>query len=98
MRTSIHINYWCIYSLEQDLISGLFKSILSQSRYSLELKNSPLLRGSEHPPDPSVLLTLATLAFPLIMFTTGIMYVFYLILFLAGFSDMHPGYNKTAWD
>ena len=81
-----------------------FKSILSQSRCSLEPKNflrglhplNPLLRGSEHPPEPPALLTLATIAFPLIMFTAGIISVFYLTLFPAGFPNIHPGHNKMA--
>ena len=49
------------------------------------------------PPGSPPLLTLSTLAFPLITFTPGIMPVFYLILFQAGFSDMQPGHN-TAWE
>ena len=97
MCTSIHINFWCIYSFEHYLILGAFKSILSQSRCSSEPKVFSLLRGSECPPDPLALLMLTTLAFLLIMFTPGIMYVFYLILFPADFSDIHPRYNKT-WD
>ena len=48
------------------------------------------------PPDDPVLLVLTVLAFPLIMITIGIMPVFYLILFLAGFCDIHPGHNKVA--
>ena len=31
------------------------------------------------------------------MFTPGIMSAFYLILFPAGFSEIHPGHNKT-WE
>ena len=61
------------------------KKLIKNSRTSF--KNFPLLRVSECPPDPPALLMLATLAFLLIMFTSGIMYVFYLILFPAGFSD-----------
>ena len=65
------------------LISTAFKSILSQSRCSLEPKNflrelhplNALLRVS----DPPALLTLTTLAFPLIMFAPGIISVFYLM-------------------
>ena len=49
MCTSININFWCVYSFQQSL------------------------------------LTLATLAFPLIMFQ-------------AGFYDIHPGYNKMEGD
>ena len=30
--------------------------------------------------------------------TPVIMSVFYLIFFPAGFSDIHPGHNKMAWD
>ena len=41
---------------------------------------------------------LATLAFLLIMFTPGIIPVFYLILFPAGFSDTHPGQKTTTQD
>ena len=48
------------------------------------------------PPDCPALLTLATLAFRLIMFTLGIMPVFYLILFTDGFSDIHTRHNKMA--
>ena len=92
---NIYINFWCVYSLEQSLF------ILSQSRCSLELKNflrglhplNPLPKASDPPP----LLTLATLAFPLIMFAPGIISVFYL-MFLAGFYDIHPGHNKKAWE
>ena len=49
------------------------------------------------PPGSPPLLTLTTLAFPLITLTPRIMRVFYLILFQAGFSDMQPGHN-TAWE
>ena len=48
--------------------------------------------------DLSTLLTLTMLAFPLIIFTPGIMSVFYLMLIPAGFSDIHPGHNKTTWE
>ena len=76
-----------------------FKSILSQSKQNflrgLHLLN-PLLRGSEHSPEPPALLTLATIGFPLIMFTAGIISVFYLTLFPAGFPDILPGHNKMA--
>ena len=41
---------------------------------------------------------LVTLAFSLIMFTPWIMSDFYLILFPAGFSTIHPGHEKTARD
>ena len=54
---------------------------------------NPLLRNS----DPPALLTLATLAFPLIMFATGIISVFYL-MFPDGFNDIHPGHNKHGND
>ena len=37
---------------------------------------------------------LAMLAFLLIMFTPGIMSVFYLILLPSGFSDIHPEQKK----
>ena len=50
------------------------------------------------PPGPPTPLTLATPAFPLIVFTPGIMPVFYLILLPAVFSDIHPGHNNTTWD
>ena len=50
------------------------------------------------PPEPPVLLMFATLTFLLNMFTLGIMSVFYLIFFPVGFSDIHHGHNKTAWD
>ena len=49
-----------------------------------------------HPPDPPVSLTLATLAFLLTMFIPGMMSVFYLILFLADFSDLHCRHNETT--
>ena len=39
-------------------------------------------------PRPLAPLTLTILAFPLIMFTTEIMSVFYLTIFSAGFSDI----------
>ena len=52
-----------------------------------------LADGLRAPPTPS---TPPTLAFPLIMFTSGIMFVFYLILFPAGVSHIHPGHNKTS--
>ena len=85
------------------IVSATSKSISSQSRCFLEPKTflrglSPVklpLRGSEHPPDHPAPFTLTMLAF-LLMFISGIMSVFYLILFLAGFSDTHPGHNKTA--
>ena len=48
--------------------------------------------------DPPVLLLPAKLVFLLIMFTPGIMPVFYLVLFSAGFSDMHHGHNETVWN
>ena len=83
MYTSIHINFWCIYSLEQYLISDAFKSILNQYRCSLGPRNFPLPRGSERSPDLPAPLKLAC--------------VVYLILFPAGFSDIHPGYDKTAF-
>ena len=47
-------------------------------------------------PEPLAPLTLAMLAFLLIMFTPGIISTFYLILFPADFSDIHPGHNKTT--
>ena len=50
---------------------------------------NPLLRGS----DPPALLTLATLAFLLIMFAPGIISVFFL-MFPAGFYDIHPVHIK----
>ena len=53
---------------------------------------NPLLRGSG-PPRPLALLTLTRLAFVLVMFTPGIMSVFYL-----NFSDIHPGHNRKAQD
>ena len=72
--------------------------ILSQSRCPSRPKNvlrglhplNPLLRRSE----PPALITLATLAFLLIMLTPGIISVFYL-MFQAGFYDIHPGHNKN---
>ena len=70
---------------------------MSQFRCSLDPKNflrglcpAEGLRASTTPLMP------ATLAFLLIMFTPGIIFVFYLILFPAGFSDIYPGHNK-AW-
>ena len=63
------------------------------------------LRGAPPPKSPAegfrappTQLKPATPAFPLIMFIPGIMYIFYLILFLAGFSDIHPGHKKTSYD
>ena len=50
-----------------------------------------MLKDSERPPDPVAPLTLS---FPLIMFAFGIIFVFYLILFPAGFSDIHLGIVK----
>ena len=76
------------------IILAAFKSILSQSRYSLEPKKTA--EGLRAPPDPPALLTLAMLTFLLIMFTSGIISIFYLILFPAGFSGRHLGHNKTA--
>ena len=86
------------------IIVVAFNSVLSQTRCSLEPRKclrgqstlNLLLRGSEYPGVPPALLMLATLAFLLIMFTCGIIFVFYLILFPAGFSDIHLGHNKTA--
>ena len=57
MCTSIHLNFWSVYSLKFTvLVSAAFKSVLSKSRSSLEPKNfltglHPLnskLNGSEH--------------------------------------------------
>ena len=86
------------------IISASFKSILSQSRCSLEPKNflkefcplKPLMRGSEDPQTPSSFDDL--FGFPLIMFTHGFMSIFDVILLSAGFPDIHPGHNKTTWD
>ena len=97
LNLNIYINFWCAV-----LNSPYFDRIeISQSRYSLEPKNllkglhplNPLLRAS----DPPALLMLATLAFLLIMFSPGIISVFFLI-FPAGFYDIHPVHNKTASD
>ena len=97
--TSIHFSFWCVYCLEWYCI----QICLSQFRCLLEPKN--FLRGHHPPKSPAeglraspTPLVPATLAFLLIMFTPGIMYVFYLILFLAGFSDIHPGHNKMPQD
>ena len=83
MCTSIQNNFWPV------LILATFKSILSQSKYFLGPKHflgglchlNPLLRGSNLPSP----LTLATIAFTLIMLP-------------AGFYDIHPGHNKMTWD
>ena len=79
-----------------NIILAAFKSFLSQSRCSLKPKKflKTPTEGVRAPPDP--LLTLATLAFLLIIFTCGIMPVFYPILVPAMFFDIHPGHNKTA--
>ena len=79
------INFRWVYSLEQCLFLTAFKSILSQSRCSLEPKN--FLRGAlppkcpaeglRLPPSPPALLTLAKLAFLLIMFAPGIISIFF---------------------
>ena len=86
MCTSIHINFSCVYSLEQKLFwphSNLFQANLDALQ-SLKIYQvfSPLL---ESPPP----LTLATLAFPP-MFIPGIMSVFYLtqLVFLVYILDM----------
>ena len=66
---------------------------MSQSRCSLEPFFSPdegLRAPLQNPPVP---LILATLASPVITFNPGIMSVFYLILFPAGFSDIHLAHN-----
>ena len=55
------------------------------------------LRAPSRPPPPALLM-LSAPAFQLIMFIPGTKSVIYLILFLDGFSDIHPGYNKTTWD
>ena len=47
-------------------------------------------------PDSPALLMLAMLAFPLIMFTSGIISVFDLTLLPAVFCDIHHGHNKKA--
>ena len=65
------------------------------------------LRDSEHPhtpphppptPDHPAPLTFDTLAFPWSMFTSGIISVFYIILFPTGFSNIHLQHYKTIWD
>ena len=58
------------------------------------------LRDSEHPhtpptPDHPAPLTFDTLAFPWSMFTSGIISVFYIILFPTGFSNIHLQHYKT---
>ena len=66
-----------------------FPVSLNQSKYSVEPKNflrglrplNPVPRGS----DPSTLLMLATLPFPLVMFA-------------AGSYDIHPEHDKMASD
>ena len=65
--TSIHMNFWCNYSLEQYLFQLHTNFFLSQARCSLEPKFfcrelhplNLLLRGSECPPDPPAPLMLA---------------------------------------
>ena len=47
------------------------------------------------PPPPPALLTLTAHSFPL-MFTSGTVSIFYLILLPADFSVIHPEHNKTA--
>ena len=58
---------------------------------------------STHPPPPPTPdhpapLTFDTLAFPWSMFTSGIISVFYIILFPTGFSNIHLQHYKTIWD
>ena len=81
------------------IILAAFRPILNQSRCSLKPIN--FLWGlcpPDPPAPPLALLVLAMLAFLLIMFIYGIISVYYLILYPAGFSDTHLGRIKMAWD
>ena len=88
----LNSNYFGRIQIYFKLIYMLFISL-----FKLRSLKSPL-RDSERPPDSPAPLTLATPAFPLIMFTSGIISTFYLILLSACFSDIHPGHNETVWD
>ena len=88
MCTSIHINFIVLNS-----------NYLQPKNFHRGLpppqKKKPT-EGLRVTPEPSPILMLVVPAFPLIMFTPRIMFVFYLILFPAGFFDMHPGHNKMV--
>ena len=91
----IQINFFVRLWSWTVIISAAFNFFLSQSRCSLKPKNflkrffplKPLLRGSEHPQKPH--LHLCSLSCWLCLFLESC--VFYLILFPAGFSNIHPG-------
>ena len=82
------------------IILAAFRPILNQSRCSLKPINFlwGLCPPDPPPTPPLALLVLAMLAFLLIMFIYGIISVYYLILYPAGFSDTHLGRIKMAWD
>ena len=93
-----HQFFVCLQSCTVTILVA-FKSVLSQSRCSYSLKCNPCCRPHSTPLYPSALLTFVMSAFLLIMFTPGIMSVFYLILFPAGFFfffffDIHLGHVK----
>ena len=95
---------FCAFMVSNSNYFGTSKSILSQSRCSLEPKDFlrglyPVicpLRSSKYPSDPPAPLRFAILAFLLIMFIPGTMFVYFPILFSTGFSEINPGHNKTA--
>ena len=73
--TSIHMNFWCIYSLDQYLFR--LHSSIFEANLDIEPKNflkefcslNFLLKGLECPPDPTALLMFTILTFLLVMFT-----------------------------
>ena len=90
------IHFTCGY---KKISSNIKKSHNIMTRIVDSLQSLGYLDSAEWltmPPDCPALLTLATLGFRLIMFTLGIMPVFYLILFSDGFSDIHTRHNKMA--
>ena len=95
MCTSIHFNFSVFMVLSSTCFGHIqihFKPILMLGR-ALKFSPPPKSPAEGHRALP-VPLKLATIAFLLIMFTPGIMSVFHLIFFLAGFSDIHPGHNR----
>ena len=90
LGTSIHINLQFFKSWTV-IISATFKSILSQSRCSLEPKI--FLRDSEWPQTPQLHWWSLCLLFCWICLLLGSC-LSCLVLFPGGFSDICPGYNK----
>ena len=94
MCASIHMNFLCLYSLEQQLFQS-HSNLLEPKNFLRGLcLLKHLLKDSKRTPDPPAPLTFGMLALPL-MFIPGVMPVLYLILFPPGFSAIH---NKLVGD